>query len=463
MNGRKGVTAKQAGAKAAKKPGAKKPSAKKPGAKPATARLAATGRGNGTDAPLAGLRILDLSSMIAGPTAAQILADYGADVIKIEPPEGDLMRKGVGVAKSADMGPLYLQLNRNKRSLVLDLKQPAARTALLKLCKTADVFVHNIRRAAMLRLNLTDADVHKANPRIVCVNLVGYGANGPYAGRPAYDDLIQGICAVPALVAQKGRQEPQFVPLTLADRMVGINVAHTILAAVFRRDRSGVGQSVEVPMFETMAHFVLGDHLGGRSFEPPNGEAGNARLTTAARRPFVTRDGHVCALIYTDKQWKAFFEGAGRLDVYTANSHLTDFRARRRNFEQMRDLIDEILRDFTTAEALALLERCDIPCGPMNSLDNLIDDPHLAAVGFFQTQTHPTEGKIRYTGIPSRWDGHGLKITRHAPRLGEHSIAVLEEAGISRAAIDALLRSRATLDGGQSIKAEAAAEAETAS
>jgi crotonobetainyl-CoA:carnitine CoA-transferase CaiB-like acyl-CoA transferase len=437
--------------------------------RPARRRNGANG-GKAADAPLAGLRILDLSSMIAGPTAAQILADYGADVIKIEPPEGDLMRKGVGSANSVEMGPLYLQLNRNKRSLVLDLKQPAARTALLKLCKTADVFVHNIRPAAMLRLKLTDADVHKANPRIVCVNLVGYGANGPYAGKPAYDDLIQGICAVPAIVAQKGRNEPQFVPLTLADRMVGINVAHTILAAVFRRDRTGVGQSVEVPMFETMAHFVLGDHLGGRSFEPPNGEPGNARLTTAARRPFVTRDGYVCALIYTDKHWKAFFAGAGRLDVYTANSHLTDFRARRRRYDEVCDLIGEVLRDFTTAEALALLERCDIPSGPLHTLDGLIDDPHLAAVGFFQTQTHPTEGKIRYTGIPSRWDGHGLKITRHAPRIGEHSIAVLEEAGIARGEIDALVRSRATLDGGASIKAEAkeikaeeAEEAETAS
>ncbi len=259
-------------------------------------------------APLQGLRVLDLTSMVLGPYATQILADYGADVIKIEPPQGDLMRKG-GAARNAGMGSLYLQLNRNKRSLVLDLKQPAARQALLRLCAGADVLVHNNRLAAMRRLQLTDEDVRKANPRLVYVSLIGYGDNGPYAGKPAYDDLIQGICALPAIAARAGGQEPRYVPLTLTDRIVGINAAHAMLAAVFRRDRSGEGQSVELPMFETMAQFVLGDHLGGRSFEPPVGEPGYNRLLTANRRPYATSDGHVCALIYTDKHWQAFFDG----------------------------------------------------------------------------------------------------------------------------------------------------------
>ena len=258
-----------------------------------------------TQAPLQGLRVLDLTSMIAGPHAAQILADYGADVIKIEPPEGDLMRKGVGAARSADMGPLYLQLNRNKRSVVLDVKQPAARKALLQLCERADVFITNTRPAAMRRLKLAYDDVRKVNPRLVYVSLMGYGDTGPYAGKPAYDDLIQGICALPTIVAQTGGEGPRYVPLTVVDRIVGINAAHVILAAVLGRDRTGEGQSVELPMFETMAQFVLGDHLGGRSFDPPIGEAGNPRLMSETRRPYATRDGHVCALVYTNKQWKA--------------------------------------------------------------------------------------------------------------------------------------------------------------
>ena len=410
-----------------------------------------------TQAPLQGLRVLDLTSMIAGPHAAQILADYGADVIKIEPPEGDLMRKGVGAARSADMGPLYLQLNRNKRSVVLDVKQTAARKALLQLCERADVFITNTRPAAMRRLKLAYDDVRKVNPRLVYVSLMGYGDTGPYAGKPAYDDLIQGICALPAIVAQTGGEGPRYVPLTVVDRIVGINAAHVILAAVLGRDRTGEGQSVELPMFETMAQFVLGDHLGGRSFDPPIGEAGNPRLMSESRRPYATRDGHVCALVYTDKQWKAFFAGLGRLDQYAANSHLHDFASRRRHVNEVNGIIADILRTLTTAAALALFERCDIPCAPMNDLDALIDDPHLAAVEFFQTRPHPTEGRIRYNGIPSRWNGAALKITRHAPRLGEHSLAVLKEAGISAEEIAALLASGATIDGAVMAKVEASA------
>ncbi|MGO9701007.1 MAG: CaiB/BaiF CoA transferase family protein [Xanthobacteraceae bacterium] len=396
-------------------------------------------------APLQGLRIIDLTSMVLGPYATQILADYGADVIKVEPPQGDLMRKG-GALKSAEMGALYLQLNRNKRSVVLDLKQPAARAVLLRLCERADVLVHNTRLAAMRRLQLGDDDVHKINPRLVYVSLIGYGDNGPYAGKPAYDDLIQGICALPAIVAQAGAREPGYVPLALTDRIVGINAAHAVLAAIIRRDRSGEGQSVELPMFETMAQFVLGDHLGGRTFEPPIGKPGYERLLTPNRRPYATRDGYVCVLIYTDKHWQAFFAALGRRDEFAADPRLSDHATRARHHNELSGMVADILRTRTTAEWIAFFEGCDIPCAPMHDLDALIDDPHLDAVGFFQMQTHPTEGPVRYTGIPSRWNGAALKITRHAPSLGEHSVAVLKEAGLAPAEIDALLKTGATID-----------------
>jgi crotonobetainyl-CoA:carnitine CoA-transferase CaiB-like acyl-CoA transferase len=441
-----------------KKASAKKLSAKKHSAKRRSTKPSATARSAATPArdvvgPLHGLRVLDLASMIAGPYAAQILADYGADVIKIEPPEGDLLRRGVGSANSADMSPLYLQLNRNKRSLVLDLKQPAARHALLKLCAEADVFLTNVRPAAMRRLKLGYDEVRKANPRIVYVAVMGYGESGPYAGKPAYDDLIQGICALPTL-SGAATTEPRFLPLTVVDRVVGINAAHAILAAVVGRDRTGKGQYVELPMFETMAQFVLADHLAGRSFEPPIGKAGNPRVSL--RHPFRTSDGHVCALIYTDKHWRTFFEQLGRLDQYEAMPQLMKFAARRQRVAEANAVVADILRTLTSAGALALLERCDIPCAPVNDLDTLIDDPHLAAVGFFQTRAHPTEGRIRYTGIPSRWNGHALTIRRHAPRTGEHSLAVLKEAGLPAREIAALLHSGATLDGAMKAKAVAA-------
>jgi crotonobetainyl-CoA:carnitine CoA-transferase CaiB-like acyl-CoA transferase len=399
-----------------------------------------------TQAPLAGLRIVDLTSMVLGPYATQILADYGADVVKIESPQGDLMRKG-GAKKSPDMGALYLQLNRNKRSVVLDLKQALGRKILLRLCQTADVLVHNNRPAAMQRLKISDKDVQAVNPRIIYVSLFGYGETGPYAGKPAYDDLIQGICAVSSVSARTGGHAPEYVPLTLVDRIVGINAVHAVLAAVLCRNRTAKGQTVELPMFETMAQFVLGDHLGGRSFIPPIGEPGYSRLMTANRRPYATRDGYLCVLVYTDKHWKAFFDAIGRADQYAFDSRLSDHATRTHHYNEVYGMLADIFRTRTSAEWVDLLGRCDIPCAPMNDLDALIDDPHLASVQFFDTQSHPTEGPIRYTGIPSRWNGSALRITRHAPRLGEHSLSVFKEAGISADDVSALLASGATVDG----------------
>jgi crotonobetainyl-CoA:carnitine CoA-transferase CaiB-like acyl-CoA transferase len=437
---------------AAKRRSNKHRPSKKRSAKPSTAARSAKKSGRGSHGPLHGLRVLDLSSMIAGPSAAQILADYGADVIKIEPPGGDLMRRSVGAANSPDMSPLYLQLNRNKRSVVLDLKQTSARNALLRLCAGADVLLTNTRPAAMRRLALAYDDIRRVNKRIVYASVMGYGENGPYAGRPAYDDLIQGICGLPALVAAADGGEPRYLPLTMVDRVVGLNAAHAIIAAVVGRDRTGQGQYVEVPMFETIAQFVLSDHLAGRSFEPPIGKALNPRL--GQRHPYRTADGFVCALIYTDRHWKSFFEGLGRLDQYEAMPELIPFAARRARVAEADRIIADIFSAMTTAEALALLERSDIPCAPVNQLDALIDDPHLAAVGFFHMRAHPTEGRIRYTGIPSRWNGQALTIRRHAPRTGEHSLAVLKEAKLPQKEIAALLRSGATVDG--AIKGEAA-------
>ncbi len=410
-------------------------------------------------APLQGLRVLDATAMIAGPLAAQVLADYGADVIKIEPKGGDLMRHAGAAAKSPDMGALYLQINRNKRSLVLDLKQPAARKALLRLAERADVFLTNTRPAAMRRLQLAYEDLRRVNPRLVHVSLMGYGESGLYAGKPAYDDLIQGICALPVMVADAGGHEPRYVPMAMVDRIVGLNAAHVVLAALFRRERTGEGQSVELPMFETMTQFVLGDHFAGRTFEPPIGQAGNFRMINPDRRPYPTRDGHVCALIYTDKHWRAFFEGLGRLDQYQANRHLAEFASRRQHQKEVFGIISGILGELTTAEALALFEHCDIPCAPMHDLDALIDDPHLASVDFFQVKDHPTEGRIRYTGIPSRWNGTALKVNRHAPRVGEHSVSILKEAGLPAREIAALLASGATVDGALATESEAPEDA----
>jgi crotonobetainyl-CoA:carnitine CoA-transferase CaiB-like acyl-CoA transferase len=384
--------------------------------------------------PLAGIRIIDMSTVLMGPYATQILADYGADVVKIEPPDGDIMRHG-GPMRHPGMGPLFLQANRNKRSVVVDIKTAGGREVLLRLCRRADVFICNVRPAALRRLGLGPDDFRAANPRLVHVSLIGYGEGGPYSGRPAYDDLIQGLAAIPATVRQAGGGAPRYAPLTMADHIVGLNAVHVVLAALMERNRSGEGQTIELPMFETLAQFVLSDHFGGRAFEPPLGPPGYSRLLAPDRRPFRTRDGHICILVYTDRQWESFFRIIGKAEQFRTDPRFKDAAVRSRHYAEAYTFLAEAMETRTTAEWLAALQEGDIPAVPMHDLDALIDDPHLAAVGFFHAMNHPTEGRIRLVGIPSRWSRSRPAITRHPPGLGEHTAEVLREIGFRAGAI----------------------------
>jgi len=388
-----------------------------------------------TQGPLAGVKVIDLTSVMMGPYATMILGDYGADVIKVESPDGDVMRHAAPM-RNPRMGAMYLQGNRNKRSIVLDLKKPRGREALLRLSATADVFIHNVRPAAMRRLKLSADDLLAHNPRLVYVGLHGFGEDGPYAGRPAYDDLIQGLTALPALVGNI-TGEPRYSPATIADRIVGLNATHAILAGLLHRDRTGEGQAIAVPMFETMAQFVLGDHMAGRSFEPPIGPPGYSRLLAPDRRPYRTRDGYICALVYTDKHWDSFFQAIG-WDDEQRDPRFKDMAARTRNYDFVYKWFADLLVTRTTAEWMELLEEADIPCGPMHDLDSLIDDPHLAAVGLFQTIDHPTEGTLHVAGPAATWSRTPSSIRSAPPRLGEHGDEILRQAGFSDADIDSL-------------------------
>ncbi|GAC1345050.1 MAG: CoA transferase [Myxococcales bacterium] len=394
--------------------------------------------------PLEGVRVVDMTTVVMGPYATQILGDYGADVIKVEPPEGDIMRNA-GPLRSPNMGHLYLQMNRNKRGIVLDVKKEGGRAALLRLCERADVFVHNVRPAAMDRLLLSYDALRAANPRIVYVGLVGYGAGGPYAGKPAYDDLIQGICGLPTLIAQATSGEPRYVPSNVADRIVGTNAVHAILAALLCRARTGEGQAVELPMFETLANFLLGDHMGGRTFEPALGPPGYTRLLH--RRPYQTRDGYLCVLVYNDRHWEAFFRAIGRLEQFASDRRLSDYATRSSHYEEVYGILAGIFAGRTNADWIALLEEIDIPCVRLNTLDGLIDDEHLAAVGFFRHMDHPSEGAVRMVGPAGRWSASPPGIRSHAPGLGEHSVEVLREAGFDETQIAQLIAEGATRDG----------------
>ena len=390
--------------------------------------------------PLDGFRVVDLTSVLMGPAATQVLADYGADVVKVEPPEGDIMRHA-GYMKHPGMGPVFLHANRNKRSLALDLKKPGGRDTLLALIGQCDLFVHNVRPAALARLGIDGEALVRAQPRLVCLALVGYDQRGPYAPLAAVDDVIQGVAGMPSLVSRQTGGEPAFSPLVIIDRLCAVNAAQTALAALLLRERTGRGQYIEMPMFETAASMVLGDHMGGETFDPPAGPTGYPRLLARDRRPFRTKDGYVALLVYTDGQWRRFFEAIGQPEVFTRDERLTTAAKRAQNYDFSYSLLTGILKERTSADWVALLQRFDIPCMPLNDVEGLLRDPQLAATKFLETVAHPSEGPIRQMRVAARWSDADLSVRRHAPRVGEHSVEVLREHRLPEERISELLAS----------------------
>ena len=373
--------------------------------------------------PLNGVRVLDLTTVVMGPFATQILGDMGADVIKIEAPVGDSMRK-VGPFRHPGMGPLYLQANRNKRSVVLDLKQQQDRDALLALVPSADILVYNIRPQAMRRLGLDYDTLSAINPGLIFCGAFGFGEDGPYAGQPAYDDIMQAACGI-ASMFQRVDGKPRYAPVNLCDRTVGLYLANALLGALFHKQRTGEGQSIEVPMFETMAQFVVGDHMGGESFVPALGGTGYQRLLSTQRGPYPTSDGHLCVVVYTDEHWRRFSALIGDPDLMQRDPRFANLQTRTVHAEAAGALLAEQLPAKTTLEWLALFKKADIPASPVNSIDDLLTDPHLQAIGFWQEIEHPTEGRIRVPSVPSRWSRTQPDIRRLAPNLGEHTQEVL--------------------------------------
>jgi crotonobetainyl-CoA:carnitine CoA-transferase CaiB-like acyl-CoA transferase len=396
--------------------------------------------------PLDGVRILDMTAVVMGPYATQILGDMGADIIKVEPPQGDTMRR-VGPMRHPDMGHMYLNSNHSKRSIALDLKQPQGRDALLRLAATVDVLVYNVRPKAMARLGLSYEDVRAVNDKIIYVGLVGYGQNGPYAEKPAYDDLMQGAAGMGSLMARSGSSAPRYVPLTLADRAVGLHGVIAITGALYYRANTGQGQEVQVPMFETMASMVLADHMAGATFDPPMGPTGYQRLLSPDRRPFQTRDGYVCVLIYTDAHWERFFQAIGRGEVFRDDARFTTMGARAENIDAVYKTVSDIMLTRTSREWLDLFEKADIPVTPMHTIESLMEDPHLRAVGLVEAVQHPTEGAIRTVGAPATWSASQPAPSRPAPRIGQHSAEILREAGYSAGEIAALVAQGALVDG----------------
>lgn len=373
--------------------------------------------------PLEGIRILDLTSVIMGPLATRILGDLGADVIKIEPPEGEMLRS----AEGARISPMMLNLYRNKRSVVLDLKAAEGRRALEALIPTADVFVHNLRPKVMERLGFTYAAVEALNPSIIYCAACGFGSDGPYAEKPAYDDLIQAASGF-ASTAVPLTGEPAYAPAIICDKLAAQAIAQTVLAALLHRERGAGGQAIEVPMFETAIDFNLVEGFGGRVYEPPRGPPGYARLQTRERRPFRTADGYACILPYSARNWCDFLDFIGRSEW---KDRVGSAEARLSNIEGLYGVIREAAVKRSTAEWLAFCDGADIPCMPVLDLGELAEDPHVETVGLMEITDHPTEGAYRALRPPVRFSAAPYRLRRHAPALGAHTQEVLAEVGMA--------------------------------
>ena len=375
--------------------------------------------------PLAGIRIIDLTAMVMGPYATQIMADMGADVIKVEPPEGDNTRY-ISVGPAADMSGVFANVNRGKRSIVLDLRTDEGKAALKALIATADVFIHSMRAKAIAKLGFSYEDVAAINPSVVYTNCYGYGRRGPSRDLPAYDDTIQAECGIP-IVQQMMTGEPNFVGTIMADKVAGLTVLYATTMALFHRQRTGEGQEVEVGMFETMASFMLVEHANGALFDPPLGSAHYPRAVAPNRKPYRTKDGYVAALIYNDKHWAAF---VGAVQPAWASDDYETLAQRAACIDRIYALLGETFLERTTQEWLELLTELNIPAAPLRTPDELFENEHLNAVGFFET-VESRHGKVRYPGVPTWFSQSPGRVAGPAPELGEHTQQVLAEIGLT--------------------------------
>jgi crotonobetainyl-CoA:carnitine CoA-transferase CaiB-like acyl-CoA transferase len=380
-------------------------------------------------APLAGIRIVDLSTVVLGPYASQLLGEYGAEVIKVEAPGGDSTRR-IGPGTEDGMAALFLGVNRNKRGVMLDLKTPRGIEALLALTATADVFMHNMRPEKLEALGLGPAVLRALNPKLVFAALVGFSSDGPYAGRPAYDDVIQGLSGLAALMEMQGGT-PRYVPTTMADKIGSLFAVQAILAAIVERHRTGTGATLEVPMFEAVVSFGLVEHMHGAQFDPPLERIGYLRALMPHRKPYPTLDGYLCIMPYSDAHWQGFLREAGDAQAL-ADPRFRDIGGRTRHIGALYERLASHIATRGTEDWLAVCRRLDIPAERMNRLADLQTDPHLLAVGHFKKVHDPGMGSLVFPANPIRFDDWKPQVGV-PPRLGQDNDAVMAELGLGGA------------------------------
>ena len=395
--------------------------------------------------PLKDIRVIDMTSVVVGPMVTLMLADYGADVIKIEPPTGDIVRNLAGRAISPNMSPKFLHLNRNKRSLAIDLKKSDAYEALTRLLAKADVLLWNVRPSAMARLKLSYEDVKAINPKIIYCGIVGFGQAGRYKNKPAYDSIIQGSGGIAAL-HHRATGEPRYVPIVMADKTTGLIATQMVLMALYHRERTGEGQSIQVPMFENIARFVLEEHMYHQTFDPPIGTTGDPRIFDPWARPVPTRDGYICISANTDAQAFAVFDAIGKPEFRT-DPRFSSVAARFKHVPEYFAARAEGLKQKTTAEWIEIFDKADVPAMQYHTLETLMQDPHLHDVGFFKKIDHPTEGRMIDMAMTNQSTAGARADYLPAPKIGQHTVEILREAGYSDSQIDTMVAAGTAVDG----------------
>ncbi|HYC66574.1 MAG TPA: CoA transferase [Reyranellaceae bacterium] len=391
--------------------------------------------------PLDGVKVVDLTTVVVGPICTRTLADYGADVIKVEAPGGDLLRTMAEGSRNPGMSGKFINFNRNKRSIGLDLKKPEGHAALIRLIERADVFVTNARPEGMARAGLDYASLAEKNPRLIHCQMLAFGRCGRYFNRPAYDPVVQSLSGVAGTIA-RATGEPRFVPMVMSDHTSGLIAAQCIGFALYRREKTGKGEAIDVPMLENMASFVSSEHLGAATFDPPVGPTGDGRLLSPNYRPVPTKDGYVTVRPNTNAQAFAFFDAIGRPELKT-DPRFDSAASRTRNAAAYFEIQATCLGGKTTDEWVELFDKLDVPAARYNTIDELMTDPHLKDVGFYKEETHPSEGKIRRTKIANVFSGGARQTETHAPKYGEHTREILAEVGYGVAEIDQMLAAKA--------------------
>ena len=395
--------------------------------------------------PLKDIRVIDMTSVVVGPMVSLMLADNGADVIKVEPPAGDIVRNLGGRAITPNMSPKFLHLNRNKRSLAIDLKKPEAYEAIKKLLATADVLLWNVRPSAMARLKLSYEDVKAINPKIIYCGIVGFGQDGRYKNKPAYDSIIQGSGGIAAL-HHRATGEPRYVPIVMADKTTGLIATQMVLMALYHRERTGEGQSIEVPMFENIARFVLEEHMYHLTFDPAIGTTGDPRLFDPWARPVPTKDSYICISANTDAQAFAVFDAIGKPEFKT-DPRFCSVAARFKHVPEYFAARAEGLKQKTTAEWIEIFDKADVPAMQYHTLESLIQDPHLNDVGFFRKVDHPTEGRIVDMKMTNKSTAGARNDFMPAPKIGQQTVEILREAGYSEDQVKAMVAAGIAVDG----------------